>query len=90
MACNGFMHRPISVVEMKGESGHGLFHGLPEELQITAIMTAMEQAPATCDSNNRALELQHQTKRMRDKLLMEEGMEKAHGEYIKCLVYRRM
>jgi len=90
MARNGFMHRPTTAEEMRSATGHGLFHGLPEELQITAVMTAMEQAPATRDSNNRAMELQRETKRMRDQLVKEEGLEKAHGEYIECLIYHRM
>ena len=91
MARNGLMHRPTTAEEMRSTTGHGLFHGLPEKLQITAVMTAMEhQALATRESNNHAMELQRETKRMQDQLVKKEGLEKAHGEYIECLVYHRM
>ena len=50
MARNGFMYCPTSVAEMKSESRHGLFHGLPQELQITTIPTTMEQALSSCET----------------------------------------
>ena len=38
----------------------GLFHDFPEELLLTAVMAAMEDAPVTHKSNNKSLELQRE------------------------------
>ena len=88
---NGFLYRPVTNREMKDSTAaHGLFHGLPEELQITAMMTAMERAPATRKSNMRAVEMQRELKRRREEIAKEEVLEKATDEYIECLIYHWM
>ena len=50
----------ISNMKRNGFLGHkgdkGLFHNLPPELQLTAIMTAVQFAPATREINNDALD----------------------------------
>ena len=89
MARNGFLDRPTTKKEMSGKKT-SLFHDLPEELQITAMMCAMEEAPATRESNNNALEKQRESKRERDELVKQGGLEKATNGYIKCLIYREM
>ena len=45
-------------------------------------MAAMEMAPETRAANNHALEMQQVAKHQGDKLLKEEGTEKALDEYI--------
>ena len=67
-----------------------MFHCLPEELKLTAIMAVMEQAPATRVSNNVALDRQIEAKQRKDALVKSEGLEKASVAYIDCLVYYRM
>ena len=84
---NGFLSRPTTRKEMKATKRHGLFHDLPEELNMTAVMAAMEQAPATRVTSNDALNRQREAKRQRDELVKREELEKA---FIKCLIYHRM
>jgi hypothetical protein len=90
MARNGFISRPTTNKEIASGNCHGLFHGLPEELRITAMMTAMAMAPSTRETNNHALERQRVEKRRREELAKEETLEKATDEYIECLIYHRM
>ena len=87
---NGFLHRPTTRKEIESGTGHGMWHGLPEELRITTVMTAMERAHETRESNSRALEAQREAKRKRDELVKEESLSGATGEYIECLIYHRM
>ena len=55
MARNGFLDRPTTKKEMSS-SKTSLFIGLLEELQLTVIMTVVEEAPTTRQSNTDALE----------------------------------
>ena len=48
----------VSDISRNGFLRRGLFHDLPEELKMTAVMAAMEQAPATRVTNNDALNRQ--------------------------------
>ena len=41
---NGFLDFPTTKKQMEGHQ-QGLFHGLIDELQITLVMVAMEDAP---------------------------------------------
>ena len=90
MSRNGFLNRPVTINEKKDPNAYGLFHGLPEELKITAVMTAMEKAPATREANSRAVERQRELKRQREELAKEETLAKATDEYVECLTYHRM
>ena len=45
-ARNGFLYCPTINKQMEGHQ-KGLFHGMPNELQITLVMVAMEDAPET-------------------------------------------
>ena len=82
MKRNGFLSRD-------GE-GNGLFHDLPPELQLTALMTALQFAPDTRQLNNAGLERARETKRQKEELLKQLGLEKATNEYIDCLIYHKM
>ena len=64
---------------MKDDRARGLFHGFPEELKITAVMCAMELAPATRELNNAAL-AQRQTKKDKEDLIKKEGLEKVRKQ----------
>lgn len=67
-----------------------MFHGLPEELQLTAVMCAMQFAPATRQSNSDALDAQRRAKRQKEEALKQLGLEKATEEHIECLIYHMM
>ena len=86
IARNGFLLRPKTTKEIK-EGRIGLFHTLPEELKLTAIMVSMEDAPATRDYNNVALSLQRQRRREKEKLQEEKGMKDVSNEYIEALMF---
>ena len=53
-AINGFLDCPTTNKQMDGQQ-QALFHGLPDELQITLVMVAMEDAPEKRQSNNNDL-----------------------------------
>ena len=57
MSKNGYLSRPITKKDLK-EGNRGLFYDFPEELQLTAIMAAMEDTPVMHKANNQSLELQ--------------------------------
>jgi hypothetical protein len=87
---NGFLHRPVTKKELKKPDAHGLFFGLREELKMTAVMAAMEMAPATRERNNRAVEQQREIKRQREEAAKAEVLRKGQDEYIECLQYHQM
>ena len=90
MARHCFFDRPVTSGELESGSCVGLFHGLPEELQVTDIMAAIKMAPATRAVNQQALERQRVAKQEKEKLLKEADMETATDQYIECLIYHRM
>ena len=47
MARNGFLDRPVTSTKLGSGSTVGLFHGLPEELRLTAIISVIEMTPVT-------------------------------------------
>ena len=56
MSRNGYLSRPTTKKDLK-EVNRGLFHNFPEELQLTAVMAALEDALVTHKANNQSLEL---------------------------------
>ena len=86
---NNFLSRPTSKKDM-AENKRGLFHGLPEELRITSVMAAMEDAPETRQSNNASTEAQRGSKHMKEVLKAQKGLENASDDYIECLIYHSM
>ena len=58
---NGFLARPTTKTAI-AKNDRGMFQGLPEELRITAVMVAMEDAPATRKSNVASVEAQREMK----------------------------
>ena len=66
-----------------------IYHGLPEELKITATMVALKLAPAVIKSNSDKQERFERKKRERDKVLMEEGRAAMTDLMIDRLIYRR-
>ena len=71
MQRNGYLKRPN--LENNEVS---LYFGLPEELRITATMTAVKLDPAVRKSNNNKQTRFEEKKRERDKLVMQEGNKK--------------
>ena len=66
------------------------YHGLPEELKITATMVVLKLAPALRKPNSDKIERFEKKKRERDKLVMEEGWAKMTDLMIDRLIYRIM
>ena len=67
-----------------------MYFGLPEELQITATMTAVKLAPAIRNSNNNKQTRFEENKREREKLVMQEGNDKMTDLMIDRMIYRWM
>jgi hypothetical protein len=68
----------------------GLFNNLHEELQLTAVMVAMQDASRTCKLSDDALSLQREMKRKKDNLAMKKGIENLIDVLIESLVYHGM
>ena len=68
MSRNGFLDHPLTKTDLKGQR-RGLFYSLSQELQLTAVVAAMEYAPTTRKSNNDAQEKQHEAKRRKKELM---------------------
>ena len=67
-----------------------IFHGLPEELRITAMMTAVEMAPMVRKANTAHIERLERRNFERNKLKIEEGLKGCTDLMIDRLIYRRM
>jgi len=63
---------------------------LPEELKITAVMAAMEDAPATRQSNIASIDAQRAMKRKKEELKKQTELENASDDYIEALIYHSM
>ena len=72
--------------------GHqqGLFHGLTNELLITLVMVAMEDAPENRQSKNNDLNRKRTMRQMKAELTRDKGFEHAEDEFIEALIYYRM
>ena len=68
MSRNGFLDHPLTKTDLKGQR-RGLFYSLSQELQLTAVVAAMEYAPTTWKSNNDAQEKQHEAKQKKKELM---------------------
>ena len=86
---NDFLSRPTTKKEIEADE-RGLLHGLVEELKLTLIIMAMEDAPATRQSNNESLERQRKMKQLKEELMRELQDEKATEAYIEALIYTGM
>ena len=86
---NGFLKRPATKKDFE-EGIRGLFHGLPDELQITSVMCAMEMAPETRETNNYEMERQRDAKREKEELIKELSLERASDLYIECIIYHQL
>ena len=82
---NGFLHHPPVNKKKKVEVKHGLFHGLPEDPKITAVMAMVERVPATTKANSRTVKRQWEIKCQREEMTKEETLAKALYKYIKWL-----
>jgi len=87
MARNKFLSR----AKPEANDGNtGLFHQLPGELQVTALMCAIEFAPDTRESNNAALQAQDAANQARKELRKQEKFANATDEYIECLIHHTL
>ena len=68
MARNIFLDQPTTNMDMSDKKT-SLFHDLPEELQITAIMCTVQEAPNTIQSNTDDMYRHSNSKKERDKLV---------------------
>lgn len=86
---NGFMNRPTKRKDIKNNS-RGMFHLMPEGIQLSFAKAAVMHAPETKKTNNIGLQRLHKAKRRKEELLKQAGLEKAREEYIRCLNYHFM
>ena len=84
-ARNGLMDRPTTNNQMKGHQ-QGLFHGLPNELQISLVIFAMEDAPENRKSNNNDLNQQRSMQQIKDELTQGKVLEHSKDEFIEALI----
>ena len=89
MARNDFLDRPTTNKETSDKK-KSLFHDFTEELLITAIMCAVQEAPATRKSNTNAMDIHCNTKQERDNLVNQEGLKKTTYEFIQYLICRQI
>ena len=87
MARNFFLDQPTTNISDKKTN---LFHDFPEELQISAIICAVKDAPDTRQSNTNNMDRHRNAKQERDKMLKQEILDKATYELTLCLIYRQM
>ena len=85
---NEFLDQPTTKKETSDKKT-SIFHDFPNDLQITAIMCALQEAPDTRQSNTNDTK-KGLIKQDRNKLVKGEGFEKATYGYIQCLIYRQM
>ena len=57
MSRNGYLSIPTTKKDIK-EGNWEMFHDFTEELWLTDIMAAMEEAPVTNQANNQSIDLQ--------------------------------
>ena len=72
------------------EKKHGLYHGLPKELQITLMLMCMEDAPETRARNNEDLERARAWRVLKEEKAKEEGLADLGDEFIESLIYHKM
>ena len=70
MSRNGYLYRPTTKKDPKG-ANRDMFHYFPSELQLTAVMAEMEDAPVIHQSKNQSLELQRDRKPEKEELKQE-------------------
>ena len=88
-ARNGFLSRPLSKKDIENDD-RGLFHGMPEELKVTLIMVAMEDAPETRQNNSEALDEQRKMRKLKENFSKLKDLESAEDDFIEDLIYYRM
>jgi len=86
---NGFLSRPTSKKDI-AENKRGLLFQLPEELRITCVMAAMEDAPETRVSNNASIVKQREMKHLKEEEAKKKGLEDAKDEYVEALILHGM
>ena len=68
MARNCFLDLPTTNKDMSDKKT-SLFHDFPEDLQTTAIMCVVQEAPATRKSNTDAMDRQRNAQKYKDNLV---------------------
>ena len=86
---NGFMDCPTTKKQIQGHQ-QGLFHRLPDELQITLVIVAMEDALENRKSNNNDMNRQLTIRQMEAELTQEKGFKHSKDKFNQVLVYHRM
>ena len=81
----GFLDQPTTNKDMIDKKT-SLFYDFSEEFQITAIMCAVQEAPAKRESNISDLDRQRNTKQDSDNMVNMEVLKKAENECIQCLI----
>ena len=72
------------------EKEHELYFGMVKELQITLLITFMEDAPRTRIKNNDNVSRARKWRSKKEEAAKDKGNEDAEEEFIECMIYHRM
>ena len=67
-----------------------MYFGMVKELQITLLITCMEDAPQTRGENNDNPSWARKWRLQKEEAAKEKGNEDAEDEFIECMIYHRM
>ena len=67
-----------------------MYFGRVKELQITLLITCMEDAPQTSKKNNDNLSRARKWRSQKEEAAKEKGNEDDEDEFIECMIYHRM
>ena len=68
----------------------GLFHKFSDKIQISLVLTAMEDAPSTRKENRMLLNRQCKAKQLKEEITKGKGLQKATEEYVDTIYYYNM
>ena len=89
MKQNGFLMRPLTKKEIaKGKQG--LLHDLPEELKVSLVLAAIEDAPETHKANLASIDRQTEMRREKEMAGLDKDTEALEQDYIEALIYHKM
>ena len=87
---NGFLYRPLTEKEI-ASGKQGLIHTLPmEELKMTLVLTAMEDAPAARAANMAEVEAHRERRREKEEIAKHTDWQGVDDQHIEALIYHKM
>ena len=83
-------HATASTKKKAKEKERELYFGMVKDLQITLLITCMEDAPQTRIKNNNNLSRARKWKLQKEEAEKDKGNKDAEDEFIECMIYHRM